>query len=116
MSSGGGGSAQQQEGQIRQREEVPVRGLSRPQPVCRGSHTEPSSGADDGGHKDRPADGVQDGRRALERGNTGTSHLVTTRTWPSLEFASQGVVAAHSILMGGGADVFGDIRQTLHQL
>lgn len=84
--SGGGGAAQQQEGQIRPCEEVPLRGLSRPESVCRVSHAEPSSGADDGGYKACPPDGVQDGRRALERGDTGTFMC----TCPSPESASWG--------------------------
>lgn len=68
--SGGGCPPQQQEGQVWPSEKVPVFGVPRAQSVRAGSHTEPTSSAGERGHKDRHADELQDGRWALERGNT----------------------------------------------
>lgn len=70
--------------------------------MCRGSHTESSPGADDRGHEDRPANGVQDGRGALERGNSSKSHLMPARVRPSPGDPIQNVIPAQCVFMSEG--------------
>lgn len=66
---GGGGPPQQQEGQVRQYQEVPLCGLPNSQSVRAVPYPRPTSGTHDRGYQNRPADGLQDGRRAVELGN-----------------------------------------------
>lgn len=66
---GGGGPPQQQKGQVRQCQEVPLCGLPHSQPVCDFPYPQPTPGTNDCGYKDCTADGLQDGRRTLECGD-----------------------------------------------
>ena len=66
---GCGGPAQQQERQVRQCQEIPLCGLPRFQPVRGKPYSEPASYTYDCGYQDCDADGLQDGRRAMDSGN-----------------------------------------------